>query len=311
MVAMMLVPDGVTAAAVGSSVIWKIVGRAVEDRGMALDMEGEDRRADHDDEIVRRAARPTVAPARHAGSRRIADAVPGNEQRAENGLTQTAALVFSATCTIRSTAPARSTPGPTTRAGCLLAASAATSAFIASGSGPSLAADVAGLDRLRRMGPVVDRHRDEGRPAGRLHRDVIGARDRGRHVFGPRRLDAVFDIGPRKFRGALGIEEGLQRQDAARLLARGDHQRRLVAVRGVDVAERVADAGRRMQVDEAGVARGLRIAVGHADHGGFLQAQHIVDVVGPVAEERQFGRAGIAEHLLDAERAQQVEAWRA
>ena len=60
----------------------------------------------------------------------------GNEQRAENGLTQTAAFDFSATFTIRSTAPARSTPGPTTSAGCLLAASAATSDFIASGSGP-------------------------------------------------------------------------------------------------------------------------------------------------------------------------------
>ena len=62
-----------------------------------------------------------------------------------------------------------------------------------------------------------------------------------------------------------------------------------------------------MQIDEAGVAGGLRVAVGHADHGGFLQAQHVVDIVGPVAEERQFGRAGIAEHLSDAERAQQIE----
>ena len=189
----------------------------------------------------------------------------------------------------------------------MLAESAAASAFIASASGPSSRLTLRASIGLRRMGPVVDRHRDEGRPAGRLHRHVIGARDRRRHVFGPRRLDREFDIGPRKFRGALGIEKGLQRQDRARLLARGDHQRRLVAVRGVDVAERVADAGGRMQIDKTGVAGGLRVAVGHADDGGFLQAQHIVDIVGPVAEERQFGRAGIAEHFLDAERAQQVE----
>ena len=65
-----------------------------------------------------------------------------------------------------------------------------------------------------------------------------------------------------------------------------------------------------MQIDEAGVAGGLRVAVGHADDGGFLQAEHVVDVVGPVAQERQFGRAGIAEHFFDAERAQQAEAWR-
>jgi hypothetical protein len=76
---------------------------------------------------------------------------------------------------------------------------------------------------------------------------------------------------------------------------------------GIDIAERIADAGGGMQIDKAGVAGGLGIAVGHADHGSFLQAQHIVDIVGPVAQERQFRRAGIAEHLLDFERPQQVE----
>jgi hypothetical protein len=90
-------------------------------------------------------------------------------------------------------------------------------------------------------------------------------------------------------------------------LARGNHHRRLVAVRVEDIAERIADAGRRMQIDEAGVAGGLRVTVSHADDGGFLQAQHVVDVVGPVAQERQFGRTGIAEHLLDPKRAQQAE----
>src|SRR5207302_1471458 len=90
-------------------------------------------------------------------------------------------------------------------------------------------------------------------------------------------------------------------------LAGGDHQRGLVAVRGVDIAERIAEAGAGVKVGEAGVARGLRITVGHADDGGLLQAQHIVEVVRPVAEERQFRRAWIAEHFFDAERAQQAE----
>ena len=62
-----------------------------------------------------------------------------------------------------------------------------------------------------------------------------------------------------------------------------------------------------MQVDKAGVAGRLRIAVGHADDGSLLQAEHVVDVIGPVVEERQFGRAGIAEHFLDAEGAEQAE----
>ena len=274
---------------------------------MAFDVKRKHRRADHDHEIMAAQARPRAAPGEACRKPANCGCRSGKLQRAENGLTQTAALVFSATRTIRSTACARSTPGPTTRAGCLLAANAAASAFIAPASGPSSRLTLRASIGCVWMGPVVDRHRDKGRPAGRLHRHVIGARDRRRDVFGARRLDREFDIGPRKFRRALGIQKRLQRQDAARLLARGDHQRRLVAVRGIDIAERVADAGGGMQIDKAGIAGGLGVAVGHADHGRFLQAQHIVDIVGPVGEERQFRRAGIAEHFLDAERAQQVE----
>src|SRR5436305_1055028 len=97
-----------------------------------------------------------------------------------------------------------------------------------------------GLQWLGLMGPVVDRNRDEGRPAGRLHRHVIGPRDRRWHVFGARGLDRELDIGPRKFRSALGIKERLQRQYAARLLARGNHHRGLVAMGSEDIAKRVA-----------------------------------------------------------------------
>ena len=81
----------------------------------------------------------------------------------------------------------------------------------------------------------------------------------------------------------------------ARLLAGGDDQRRAVLVRGEDVAHRVADAGRRVQVDEGGVARRLRVAVGHADHDRFLQAEHVAEVGGEVEEQRQLGRARVAE----------------
>ena len=38
------------------------------------------------------------------------------------------------------------------------------------------------------------------------------------------------------------------------MLAGRDHQRRLVAVRGIDIAERIADAGSGMKIDEGGVA---------------------------------------------------------
>ena len=136
MVAMMLVPDGVTAAAVGSSVIWKI--------GVAPSKIG----AWPSTWNVNTGAPITTT---RSCSRNASDSCPGEAckkpancgcrsgklQRDENGLTHTAALAFSATCTIRSTACARSTAGPTTRAGRLLLLSAAASARIASGSGPS------------------------------------------------------------------------------------------------------------------------------------------------------------------------------
>src|SRR5690348_10953135 len=62
-----------------------------------------------------------------------------------------------------------------------------------------------------------------------------------------------------------------------------------------------------MQIDETGVARRLRVSVGHADHRSLLQAEHVIDVLGPVAQERQFGRAGIAEYFANAEGTQQLE----
>ena len=244
-------------------------------------MEGEDRRADHDDEVmftqrVRKLSRRGVQETRKLrmfsgkGTARREWAGPDSGPG------------FSASFTIRSTASARSTPGPTTRAGRLLSDSADTSVLIAAGSGPSSRLTLARLDRLRGAGPVVDRHRDECRSARRLHRDIIGARDRRRHILGPRRLDAEFHVRLREFRRALGIEKSLQRHDRAGLLARDDHHRRLVAIGVEDITERMADAGSGMKVDETGVTGRLRIAIGHADDGGLLQAEHVVDVVGPV-----------------------------
>jgi len=281
-------------------------GRAVEDRGTALDMEGKGGRADHDHHIMiaqrvrelpgrgmQEACELPVSLRKTAARRKRAD------PHRSFGLFGDAHHQIDRLCTVDA--------GADHQRRALAGRERRRQRFHCRRLGTPLAADRARFDGVRLMGPVVDRHRDKGRSAGRLHRHVIGARDRCRHVFGPRRLDRVFDVGPRKFRGALGIEKRLQRQQAARLLARGNHQRGLVAVRGIEIAERVADAGGGMQIDKTGIAGGLRVAIGHADHGCFLQPQHIVDIPGPVGEERQFGRAGIAEHFLDAERAQEVE----
>ena len=85
------------------------------------------------------------------------------------------------------------------------------------------------------------------------------------------------------------------------LLAGGDHQRRARGARVEQVAHAVTEAAGGMQVDHAGLARGLGIAVGHGHHAGFLQAHDVADVLAPDegVDERQFGGTGIAEDVLD------------
>jgi len=51
-----------------------------------------------------------------------------------------------------------------------------------------------------------------------------------------------------------------------------------------------------VQVDEGRSAGRLRIAVCHSDNDGFLQAKDVLEVIGQVAKQRQFGRTGVAEN---------------
>ena len=69
----------------------------------------------------------------------------------------------------------------------------------------------------------------------------------------------------------------------------------------------MADADGGVQVDEGGVVRRRRVAVGHADRDRFLQAEHVVEVGREVEEERQLGRARVAEDAAHAEVAQQLQ----
>ncbi len=160
---------------------------------------------------------------------------------------------------------------------------------------------------LARTLPVVDRNRDERGSARLLHRHVVGAGDRRRDVFPARRLAAPLHVRIRQPGRVGGIQERLVRQDRSRLLAGGDDQRRAVPVGGEDVPHRVADARRRVQVDERRVTGGLREAVGHPHHHRLLQAQHVAEIVGEVLEQRQLGRPGIPEHRGHPELAQQAD----
>ena len=168
-------------------------------------------------------------------------------------------------------------------------------------------ADAPRLDRRAGAGPVVGRDRDQHRAARRLHREVVAVGDRLRHVFGPGRLAAPLDVGLGQLGRLRREQERVEREQRSRLLAGGDDERRAVLPRGEDRAHRVADADRRVQVDEGGVVRRRRVAVGHADHDRFLQAEDVFEVGREVEEERQLGRARVAEDALHAERAQQLQ----
>ena len=155
--------------------------------------------------------------------------------------------------------------------------------------------------------PVIDRHRHEGRPTGRLHGGEEGAGHRRRHVLGARGLAAPLDVRPRQIRGLFRVEEGLERQDRARLLPGRDDERRLVAIRREQAPDGVSDADGRVQVHERGGAARLCEPVRHGDHHRLLQPEHVAEIGGKVAEHRQLRRARIAEDGREADVAQQRE----
>jgi hypothetical protein len=93
------------------------------------------------------------------------------------------------------------------------------------------------------------------------------------------------------------------------LLAGGDDQRRLAGFGGHQHAHRIAEPAHRVQVDEADFSGRQRPAVGHADGGRLLQAEH-VGYVGRVDEcvhQRHFRGAGIAEDMRNTFVAEDID----
>ena len=68
------------------------------------------------------------------------------------------------------------------------------------------------------------------------------------------------------------------------VLLPGGHDERGAVGPGVgEAADGVAEPGRRVQVHERRTSRGLRVAVGHADHRRLLEREHVVEVVAPAS----------------------------
>ena len=93
------------------------------------------------------------------------------------------------------------------------------------------------------------------------------------------------------------------------LLPGGDDERRLARLGGDEHAHRIAEPAHGVQVDEAYFAGRQRPAVGHADRGRLLKAEHVGDVgrVDQRIHQRHLGRARIAENVGDALVTEDVE----
>ena len=147
----------------------------------------------------------------------------------------------------------------------------------------------------------VARQREEHRTGRRRERGLAGAMHHQREILQPVDLVRPLHQRPRD-RRKVGVEDRLGAVEILIVLAGRHEDRRARLLRVVEHAHRVAEAGCDVQVHDRELAGGLRVAVGHRHHDGFLQAEHIANVVldREGVHQRQFGGARIAEQHLDA-----------
>ena len=168
--------------------------------------------------------------------------------------------------------------------------------------------DAAAPVRVRRRTDVdvgllverVHRERQEHRALRRLHRHLERAAERARDVVRVMDLRRPLADGPRHVDERAG-QMRLLEQRAARRLARVHDQRRLADRGVVHHAERVAEPGRDVDLDERRSARDARVRVRHADRDAFVQGEHELDlrIILQHVHEPLLGRAGVPEDVPD------------
>ena len=233
----------------------------------------------------------------------------GNAARDVSCVPQTGKPPASAKATRPALAAAgRSSPSSTTtRSGSRPASFSARRA--ASGEGPSRGGEDAGgvgwFTSWSRMSIGSDRNTG---PHGGVRASPNARRSAG-PTSSPRRSSFAHLVTGVGEGDEVAREPRLGHEMPCVLLAGGDDERRLARLGGDQHAHGVAEAAHRVQVDEGGAARGERPAVGHADRGRLLQAEHVANVrrVDERVHERHLGRAGIAEDVGYALIAQDVD----
>lgn len=117
-------------------------------------------------------------------------------------------------------------------------------------------------------------------------------------VAGGQRLERLVDEGFGELRGADIGEHDFGTHHVSDLLARGDDELGTGDDGVRQGAEAVSRAGGGVEVDEGGTVGDLRVAIGHGDDRGFVEAEDVAGV--EVLEEGQFVRAGVAEEYVHA-----------
>ena len=202
-----------------------------------------------------------------------------------------------------------SAPAPTTSAG--LEAPRDELCELGDGAGvdratphdPARGRALVGLARVG--GPVVHRD-DHQRRAAAGDGLVARARHRSGHVLGAPGLvdpDRVLAREPVQ----LAREERLGREMAPVLLADDDEEGCAIDARGGERADRVAEAGGRVQDRERGLAAPDRPARRHADDRALVQPEHEPEVARQVGEQPDLGRSGVREDRRQAVLAPDVE----
>ena len=97
-------------------------------------------------------------------------------------------------------------------------------------------------------------------------------------------------------------EDGFLRASLLWMLAGVDYEWSVGAIRVVQHAHSVAEAGRDVQLEERGPAAGPRVPVGDAGRDAFVERQDVFElgVVLKGVHERLLSRAGIAEDVAGA-----------
>jgi hypothetical protein len=153
--------------------------------------------------------------------------------------------------------------------------------------------DTLGLEDVRRQ-------RQEDRPRRGRQRGLRRSVNQPRQVLEPTHLRRPLHKGARD-RGKVGPEDRLGDVECLVVLARGYQEGRSRLLGVVEHPERVAEAGRHVDADDPELAGGLGVAVGHRDHRGLLEREHVRESgrLDETVHERQLGRSRVPEEVLD------------